>query len=124
MNLESPLTGSNFSYKWTQIGQSFTSTQAKVDITKGGKYYLAITDNSNPTACPAVTDTVEVKEFFNPSASIISSRANNLICKGETLKLSANTGNKLTYQWFLEGVNIPTATGDNVTISYIGNWWK
>jgi gliding motility-associated-like protein len=122
VNLESPLTGSNFSYKWTQIGQSFTSTQAKVDITKGGKYYLAITDNSNPTACPAVTDTVEVKEFANPSASITSSRANNLICKGETLKLSASTGNKLNYQWFLEGISVPTAQSIDYTISNVGNY--
>jgi len=73
---------------------------------------LTVTDLAgNTSSCVA---TVNVQ----PAAIIASGQTT--VCQGQTVSLSANLGD--SYQWLLNGVNIPSATSQQYTVVETGNY--
>lgn len=59
----------------------------------------------------------------NPSVTaVITPAGNTTICQGGNVVLNTNTGTNYTYQWKLNGTNIPTATNASYTATVAGNY--
>ncbi|MFT3911086.1 MAG: GEVED domain-containing protein [Ferruginibacter sp.] len=115
--------GAPFTYSWddgtTSIASGTIATTTVpplvVNPTTTTSYTLTITDNCGNSATSGVTVTVNP----TPSASIQETGPITL-CSPSTQVLHAVTDAPApTYQWTLNGVNIPSATGATYTISTV-----
>lgn len=104
-----------------------TATPATVTFTAtiAGNYVLRLTTDDPANNCPAVFDevTVTVNPSVLPSVTIVSDLGNN-ICSGATVNFTAtptNGGATPTYQWRINGTNVPAATNATFTSSTLNN---
>lgn len=91
-----------------------------------GNYDVTLVAVSNATGC---ADTLKIPGYVfvtggtNCTATASITAPNGLNgCAGDSVKLMANTGTGLTYQWMLNGVNISGATSSVYYAQSVGNY--
>lgn len=102
------------SYQWFLDGNPIAgATNQTLDATQAGTYSVSV-NNGN---C-AVTSGNFVLSTFNPTVS--STSGSNLLCPGGNIVLNATAGT--SYQWQLNGVNLPGETNSNLIANQAGNY--
>ena len=96
------------SYAWSN-----GSTSQQVTISEPGEYEVTVTDANG---CTATSSSISVTQ----TEVLISSSSSTELCAGQTLDLTASAGD--TYQWQLNGVNIPGETTNTLTVASAGNY--
>ncbi len=112
-------TGSGLTYSWLRngtpisgaSGSSYTATQA-------GSYRVIVT---NSYGCPDTSNAVIITLYATPGASITPAGPTTF-CAGGSVMLNANTGTSLTYQWMMNGSNIPNATSSSYLATQAGSF--
>lgn len=117
--LTSTTTGNVNSYQWKKNGTDIAgATAASYTATTTGSYTLFASNNCGKSA---TSNTISVKVNPLPAATITPSGTVN-ICSGNSVKLQANTGTGLTYQWTKNAANIAGATKNNYIAKTAGNY--
>jgi PKD repeat protein len=99
-------TGTGLTYQWRRDGQIITgANQSNYYAKTAGNYVVNVTQNG----CRGVSNAIRITVTNTPAATI-SVQSSTVICSGDSVKLIANAGANLTYQWQLAGNNIPGAT--------------
>ena len=114
------------SYSWTGPN-NFSSGQQNpsllnVTTVAGGSYTVTVTDGNNCSA--QVSTAVTINPAQPVSVSIVSNDADNTICVGDAITFTAtptNGGTTPTYQWRVNGINVPGATTSTFTTSTLAN---
>jgi CSLREA domain-containing protein len=116
-NFSTTATGTGLSYAWTVDGSPFGGNTSSISVPTGslsvGNHTVAVTVTGTcGTASQSATLTVQ------PPTSA-TTPANQAVCKGGTASFSttASGTGPFTYQWKLDGSNIPGATGSSVSIN-------
>ncbi|MBE0643571.1 MAG: C10 family peptidase [Bacteroidetes bacterium] len=109
-------TGTGVTYVWSRNSVPIASaTQSTYTATQSGNYTLAILDNG----CATYSDPVTVNVTPLPIAEITSPNSAN-ICQGQSITLSATQAGGYTYQWRLDGTDLPGATGPVLSVANSG----
>ena len=117
--LTSTVTGGVNAYQWKKNGTNIAgATTASFSATTTGSYTLFASNNCGKSA---TSNAISVTVNALPAATITPSGTKN-ICSGDSLKLLANTGTGLTYQWTKNAVNIAGATKSSYTAKTAGNY--
>ena len=93
---------------WYLDGQLLEWTGEQLEVQEGGAYFAILSNES----CTVQTETVDIQVISYPDPTL--SYENVLACQGDSIQLSAN-GALDSWQWFLDGITIETATGPE--------WW-
>jgi hypothetical protein len=116
----SPVSGAT-SYTWTfPTGWTGTSTSNTITVTTGsGSGTISVTANvvcgSSTPATMAVTS--------NPSPlATVTAAGPTTFCMGNSVVLNANAGTGYTYQWKLNGTDIPNETSTAFTATASGSY--
>lgn len=119
-------TGRDFdSYTWTLMGSSTVLGTNRVYFAKAaGVYVVTVRDGGCAGAGSSVPIRVEARP---PVPAITSSTGRFALCPNSSLSLSVQAppaGQMWTYQWQLNGVNIPAPNGTNrtLTVTSAGNY--
>jgi len=97
------------------IGSSFIN----LFNTAGTYYFWLVTDNGHN--CPDTMRTIDTVTVYSPPIPADSASTYN-ICKGDSIKLSANTGTGLSYQWQQNNSNISGATSSTYFAKQAGSY--
>ncbi|MDR3680226.1 MAG: T9SS type A sorting domain-containing protein [Flavipsychrobacter sp.] len=81
--------------------------------------FISVTPTANGCTGATQVDTITVRP--TPTASITAA-ANPLFCPTDSVRIIANTGAGLTYQWQFNNSNIPGATVDTFFANPAGNY--
>ena len=109
------LGGSIQSVLWNPGG----ATTNSISVNSAGSYTATVTDNNG---CTATTAPVVVTVNPKPTASI-STASPLTVCLGGAVLLDASTNaSNATYQWFRNGVAIPTATNASFNAIVSGSY--
>lgn len=103
-----------FTYQWKRNGNNLPGETGPAYTAKiAGSYTVFVTQSLCPQ--PGITSTAAVV-IVNalPSATITPTGATTF-CEGNSVRLDANTGTGLTYQWKLNGGNISGATASSLS---------
>ena len=108
-----------YAYRWLLNGTSIAdSTQHTKTVYTSGNYQCTVTN-----ACGITTsNTIVVTANTSPVANIAASGP-AAICKGGSVKLSANIDNGLTYQWQNDQGIIPGATSSSFIAQTTQQYW-
>ncbi|MCP4312904.1 MAG: PKD domain-containing protein [Bacteroidetes bacterium] len=119
-NMTVDVTGSNITYAWTHNGIAlndvgvYSGTQtsslliSNLDVSHGGVYVCEVSGSCGDlNSAPAVLT-------VNENIIVTSQPANQTVCPGTNVQLEVNaTGTNLSYQWQLDGVDIPFAANNS-----------
>lgn len=112
-------TGTGLTYQWKKDGTNISgATTTSLIATQLGSYTVAVTNSS---ACSKLSSAVAVTVNPLPTASITPA-SSTTFCSGGSVKLNANLGSGLTYQWKLNSANIAGATASSYTTSVAGSY--
>jgi choice-of-anchor B domain-containing protein len=92
------------SIEWYLDGELLPQTGAQLEVQEAGAYFAVLSNE----ICTTQSDTVGIAIQEAPEPSLIYESA--LACQGESILLSANPGLD-SWQWYLDGVPVETATG-------------
>lgn len=113
---------SSFSYQWHRDGKVLTGETASyyvvTDADYGSVFSLALTASA-PGYAPA-TETITYPRVCYPASAVAHPVLHGDNVSGSTLRVDGgpvNTRMASTYQWHLDGVVIPGATGRTLTLS-------
>ena len=107
-------TGPGYTYVWKRNGNNIVgATGSTYTVTKDGSYRVVITI---PGGCFNFAEPVDLTMSKTPDA-VISPMGSLNICSTGRVKLKANGGVGLTYQWYLNGAPISGAT----TVNFLAN---
>jgi len=99
----------NYSYQWfsgaSQIGGA---TQSAYTTGTAGSYSIRVTNNV--TSCQATSSPIVLTVTPPPAASVSRSTGAGAICSNDSVKLLANLGSGLVYQWNYNGTPVAGAT--------------
>ncbi len=106
LNFKATVTGNPTSYDWKFTGGSpATSTSATPTVTYSStgifKAYLTVKNNKATGAKDSFTFTV-----YTPPSAALSPASAQTICKGDSVRLSANIGSGYSYKWNLTNQNV------------------
>ncbi|GAB3881083.1 gliding motility-associated C-terminal domain-containing protein [Spirosoma agri] len=97
-------------FRWQRDTTTITgATSAVYETNRAGSYVVTVTDGNG---CTGRSTPVPVTTNAPPDASILT--AENTICSGGRLRLQANTGSNLSYQWIRNGSPVSGA----VSVAY------
>jgi len=105
-------------FQWTKNGNNISATGTSYTAKNSGGYALVA---SNSCGSSATSNTINVTVNTLPNATITPADTQN-ICLGDSVKLKANTGVSLSYQWQRNGANIAGATADKYYAKQAGNY--
>ncbi|MEO8150051.1 MAG: DNRLRE domain-containing protein [Bacteroidia bacterium] len=109
-------TGS-YTYQWYQNNNAIVGANASTFAAKTtGDYFVVIT---NGTGCTVSSATKHLTVNTKPAATITASGPTTF-CNGDSVKLQANTGANLSYQWLKNNANISNATANIYTAKTSG----
>ena len=112
----------NNTLNWYRDGVSINTNGLLYTASIAGSY-TATETNINSGCISAPSKAVSVVVNASPIASITEgSQLAFTNCAATSISLTANIGIGLTYQWLLEGVDIPTATAANLSVVQPGNF--
>lgn len=97
------------SYQWYLNGNSIANATDSMYIAKDSGSYTVMVTNANSCVSTSAT-AMAVTLYPVPTASIQANKTS--ICQGDSTMLMANTGNGLTYQWWMGSNAINGATSD------------
>ena len=98
-----------YTYTWRHNGIIITgATNSTFEVLAAGNYSCGVNNG-----CGSVlSDTVHIL-LGSFITAIISTSDSTVFCQGNDATLTANTGTGITYQWQLDGVDIPGATNSS-----------
>ena len=111
-------TGADLTYQWNLNGTPIPSATAVNYMTATPGAYT-VTEMMG--SCSKTSDTVHIVVDTRLLATIAFS-GTSTICEGGRLMMMANTGTGFVYQWYRNGLAIPTATGSNYVAEYNGSY--
>jgi PKD repeat protein len=109
-------TGSGFNYEWFINGFTTGVTSFNYNATSSGNYIVKVT---NGNGCFAYSSPVSITVNPLPNVGVVAS-GNTNICPGNTVTLIAPLDNNVTYQWAVDGNNIPFATNNDLLVDAMG----
>ena len=99
-------------YQWSYNGSPLAgSNQNAIYANQTGTYTLNITAGS----CSVISNEIQITEF---DANISSNSLDSTLCPGSTIDLLASSGD--SFQWFLNGVIIPGAMNQILSVNSPG----
>ncbi|MEZ5173753.1 MAG: T9SS type A sorting domain-containing protein [Bacteroidia bacterium] len=111
-----PVSGAT--YQWLLNGSPILgATQQSYAANEAGSYAAVVTT----TACAATSNQVSVTVNQAPAASIFA-EGPTTFCQGNSVQLTAPTGNGYSYQWYRNGAVLPGSTSSTYTASTSGNY--
>jgi gliding motility-associated-like protein len=114
LNVSSSYMDPTVTYVWMFNGSIISGeNNSSLEVSQSGSYGVTV---SNGT-CTQNSATIDVT-VFNPT--ITSTNNENTICTGSSLLLSTSIGN--TFQWQLNGINIPGATNSTYSATTGGTY--
>ncbi len=93
----------NWSYQWSQDGNSISENGNSIEITESGNYSVTATSGLD---C-SFTDDISVDFESTPSVEIVGS---NTLCAGTSITLTVQSSQS-SFQWQKNGVDIPGEVG-------------
>lgn len=103
--------GGGYSYQWSDNGTPITgATTSSIAVTTSGSITVTVT---NGLSCSATSAPTIVSAGLDP---LITHASSDSFCAGSNVILGINLGGAIgaaTYQWMLNGVDIPSATAGN-----------
>lgn len=117
-------TGTNLVYQWFRndviVPNGFNSTLTipNYNYASNGQYHVSITSNVfNPNNCNVVASSAKVRVTGFRPPTIKTSPTSMDACVGTTATFVAEAeGSGLTYEWLKDGVVIPNASSNSLTI--------
>jgi gliding motility-associated-like protein len=110
--------GTDYQYKWS-TGIPAKTTQ-EITVTTMGTYKVTVTDANT---CSKVSNAITVTVYTRPIPVITpSSGPSTHFCGGGSVVLSVNAGATYTYQWYVDGQPIPSATNYTYTATASGSY--
>jgi hypothetical protein len=112
------------SYQWqvqyTQSGSilNIGTNLPSIDVTQSGTYTVT---TYNPSGCNTTSDTIVVIVNPIPVPGIIVN-GSPTICQGDSVVLSVIGGSFVSYQWYLNGVELVGETGNTHTATLPGDY--
>lgn len=95
-----------YTYQWKRNGINLPATSSSYSVSKTGNYQVEI----NNGVCMEFSDEIAVTVYNEPKALINNLDETNDLCIDSNIKLKANNGVGLSWQWKKDGVNITGAT--------------
>lgn len=113
-------TGAGYTYKWKRNGNYIPgATTSSFTVTKAGTYACEITVAPD---CIALSNEVVISISPLPTATITNMDFFNNLCFDPSIKLKANGGGSLLYQWLRNGNPIAGATDIAYFATTAGNY--
>ncbi|HLG33929.1 MAG TPA: LamG-like jellyroll fold domain-containing protein [Bacteroidia bacterium] len=110
---------SGLTYQWRVNNVDIPGATAASYVASSAGSYRCFLTNS----CGTVTsNAIVVAVLTSPPTATITANGATTICSPGSVTLIANTGDGLSYQWRLNGVNISGATASWRTVSTSGNY--
>jgi hypothetical protein len=110
-------TGAGYVYQWLRDGKTISgATGAQLNPTEAGSYGIIVTYKN----CTATSKPTQLLSTLERPA--ISSNSGTTIPNNGSIRLTTNTGEGMTYRWFMNGEVIPTATGPRLTAALAGKY--
>ncbi len=107
-------------YSWTSNPGSFTSTASNPTVTPTITTTYTLTETITATGCQK-TNSVVITVNQPPNATATTADVTEF-CNGGSALLTANTGTGLSYQWKLNGNDIPGATTSKYSATIAGSF--
>jgi hypothetical protein len=112
LTLLSNATGNN-TYQWYRNNAPFSTAGPNLSTNLSGNYKVLVTNNFG---CTRLTSTTKVSKY----RTTISANGPVVFCQGDSVILSSTTPNTASWQWQLNNVNIPGATGSSYAAKSAG----
>lgn len=109
--------GSGLRYCWFRNQTLLPDTLAQLVVRQSGQYQLLV---ENAAGCSDTSLSIAVNVVALPTSNILPA-GNQTICAGDSLQLSAPSGN-FTYQWLYQGNPLHTATGASLFVQQAGSY--
>jgi hypothetical protein len=112
LTLLSNATGTN-TYQWYRNNAPFSTAGPDLSTSLSGNYKLLVTNNFG---CTRLTSTTKVSKY----RTTIAANGPVVFCQGDSVILFSTTTNTASWQWQLNNVNIPGATGSSYAAKSAG----
>lgn len=103
-------------YNWSRDGELILENNFRITATKSGRYNVF----SSIGACLGSSDTLEVKVFLVPEATI-TAEGDLTFCEGGFVTLTGNPGEELSYSWMNGGIMLEI-TDKSIEVNEEGNY--
>jgi len=116
-------TGNNLSYQWNVNGYPISGANSSTYTTNNpGNYTVTVTSTAGSYSCSNTSIPPVTLQSYSPPPAFITTTSATTFCAGNTIILDADTGTGYTYQWILNGVNIPQSTIPTLSVASSGNY--
>lgn len=110
--------GTGYAYQWYLNGNPINGATAfEYGATQAGTYTVNITSPSQN-----IFSSPKVVNVFTPSTATVTPSGFNLVNINDSLLLSAGTGNGYSFQWYINGIAIPSANAANYMATQEGDY--
>lgn len=110
-------------YEWSLNGNPIAgATNASYTATAAGSYTVRVAICANPTTCFSSTSAPAVVTINPLPTATVTAAGPTTFCQGDTVRLNANAGTGLTYQWNFNGSPILGQTGASFTARNQGSY--